>query len=89
MMLYGHWIGVEEAKSLMGHFIWWSKIMHVFFNKIERTAPSETLGKRTIGLHGNKLDERIHADKTSKCAIRGKLTMKLEEVQRHFRTNVN
>ena len=71
MMLYGRSVGVEEAKGLMGHFIWWSKIIHVFSNKIERTAPSETLGKRTIGLHGNKLDGRITHTKI--------LNMQLEE----------
>ena len=38
----------------------------VFFNKSEKTVPSKTLGKRTIVLHRNKLDERIHEDKSSK-----------------------
>ena len=37
----------------------------MLFNKIETKARSETLGKRTIVLHGNQLDdERIHADKS-------------------------
>ena len=49
-------------KGLMGNFIWWSKIKHAFLTKIEWTAPSVTLGKRTIALHRNKLDERIHVD---------------------------
>ena len=46
----------------------------LFLTKLKKTAPSETLGKRTIALHGNKLDERIPVDKSSKYAIRGKLT---------------
>ena len=45
--LYGRWSDVEEAKGLTSNFIWWSKIIHVFLNKIEITALSETLGKRT------------------------------------------
>ena len=52
----------------------WSKIILSLFNKIERTAPFETSGKRAIVFHGNKLDERIHLDKFSKYAIKGKLT---------------
>ena len=40
--------------------------MHSFFNKIDRTTPSETLGKKTILLHGKKLDQRFHVDKLSK-----------------------
>ena len=72
-MLYGHWTHVEEANGMMGNFNWWSKIIF-FFNKIERKAPYETLGKRTIVLHGNKLDERIHIVKSLKYTIKGKLT---------------
>ena len=65
------------CSSLTSNFIWWSKKIHAFLNKIERTVPSETLGKRTIVLHGNKLVERIHVDKSSKYAIKGKLTTSL------------
>ena len=50
------------------------KKIHAFFNKIERKAPSETLGKWTITLHGNKLDERTPVDKSSKYTIKAKLT---------------
>ena len=64
--LYGRWIDVEKAKDLMDISIWWRKIMNAFFNKIDRTTPSETLGKRTILLHGKKLVERFHVDKFSK-----------------------
>ena len=46
----------------------------LFFNKIEKTVPSETFGKTAIVLHGNKLDERIHEDKSSKYAMKGNLT---------------
>ena len=49
-------------------------MMHAFLNKIERTAPFETLGKRAIVLHGNKLDKKIHVDKSSTYGIKGKLT---------------
>ena len=49
---------------------WWA----VLFDKIETTTPSETLGKRTIVLHENKLDEKIHVDKSSKYANKGNLT---------------
>ena len=47
---------------------WWVILFdeEKYINKIERTAPSETLEKRTILLHGNKFDERIHVDKFSK-----------------------
>ena len=64
--LYGRWIDVEKAKDLMDISIWWRKIMNAFFNKIDWTTPSETLGKRTILLHGKKLVERFHVDKFSK-----------------------
>ena len=37
-----------------------------FFKKIEKTAPSDTLGKRNIVLHGNKIDEKIQVDKVFK-----------------------
>ena len=46
-----------------------------FFNKIERTASSETLGRRNTVLQGNKLVEKTHAGKSSKYAIKGKLTI--------------
>ena len=46
-----------------------------FFNKIERTASSETLGRRNTVLHGNKLVEKTHAGESSKYAIKGKLTI--------------
>ena len=49
---------------------WWA----VLFDKIETTTPSETLGKRTIVLHEDKLDEKIHVDKSSKYANKGNLT---------------
>ena len=46
--------------------------------------------------HGNKLDERIRADKSSEYAIKGNLTtvlgnltMKFGEVQRYFKKSVN
>ena len=78
MWLYGRWSDVEEAKGLMSNFIWWSKIIHAFYNKIERAAPSEILGKRTIVLHGNRLAKRFHVDKSSKYAIKGKLTKILD-----------
>ena len=42
------------------------KIIHDFFNKIQRTASSATLGKKTILFHEKKLDERIHVDKPFK-----------------------
>ena len=80
----------------MSNFIWWSKIIHAFYNKIERAAPSEILGKRTIVLHGNRLAKRLHVDKSSKYAIKGKLTkilgsqtMKFGVVQYYFKKSVN
>ena len=45
-----------------------------FFNQIEGTALSEILGKRATVPHGNNFDERIQVDKSSKYAIKGKLT---------------
>ena len=35
-MLYGHWIEFKEAKGLMGNFVWWSKIIHALFSKVEK-----------------------------------------------------
>ena len=46
----------------------------ILFDKTEITAPSGTLGKRTIALHGKKFDEKIHVDRSFKYAIKGKLT---------------
>ena len=56
----------------MGNSIWWSKIIHAFSNTTERKTPSETLRKRTIALHGNKLDKGIHIGTSSKYAINEK-----------------
>ena len=50
------------------------KTIHALINKIGRKAPSETLGKNTLVLHGDKLDEKIHLDKSSKYTAKGKLT---------------
>ena len=58
----------------MDNSIWWSRIIHAFSNKIERKASSETLRKRTIVLHGNKLDKRIHIGVSSNYAINEKIT---------------
>lgn len=38
----------------MGDFIWLREKTYAFLNETKRTTPSETLGKRTIVLHGNK-----------------------------------
>ena len=65
---------VKEGKGLMDNSIWWSRIIHAFSNKIERKASSETLRKRTIVLHGNKLDKRIHIGVSSNYAINEKIT---------------
>ena len=56
----------------MDNSIWWSRIIHAFSNKIERKASSETLRKRTIVLHGNKLDKRIHIGVSSNYEINEK-----------------
>ena len=48
-----------------------------FLNNIEKIAPSETLGKRAIVLHEQKFGERIQVHKSSKYAIKGKLTTNL------------
>lgn len=45
-----------------------------YFNKIERSAPFETFGKRTIVLHRVKFDEISHTEKPSKHLVKGKLT---------------
>ena len=43
----------------------------IFFNKTERKTLSESFRKRPIVLHGNKLDLRIHEDKSAiKYAIK-------------------
>ena len=63
---------------MMGNCIWWIKIILAFFNKFERTAPSETSGKKTVVIHVNKLDERIDADKFTNYAIKEKLTTILD-----------
>ena len=53
----------------MGNLIWWSNIIHTFLTKLKNN-----LRLKTIVLHGNKLDEKVHANKSSKYAIKGKLT---------------
>ena len=73
MTLYGHWIGIGKAKGLMGNFISWCGIIHNN-NEIKSAALSETSGKRTIVLNGNKVVERIHVDKSSKSPTKRKLT---------------
>ena len=45
------YMDVGEANGVMG-------FNFNFANKIERKAPSQTLGKRTTVLHGNKLDKK-------------------------------
>ena len=57
----------------MGNFIWWCGIIHNN-NEIKGAALSETSGKRTIVLNGNKVVERIHVDKSSKYPTKRKLT---------------
>lgn len=54
-----------KRPRVMFNSIWWGIMIHVFLNKIVRTAPSEILGMRTIALHENyKLDERIYINKS-------------------------
>ena len=73
-MVYERLINVEEAKGLIDNFIWWSKIIHAFRNKIQRKVLPEALRNRTIALRENKIDEKLHVDKFAKYEIKGKLT---------------
>ena len=73
-MVYERLIKVEESKGLIDNFIWWSKIIHAFRNKIQGNVLPEALRKRTISLHENRIDEKLHVDKSAKYEINGKLT---------------
>lgn len=48
----------------------------LFLNKTKRTVSPKILEKRTIVHQGNKLDKRIHVDKSSEYAMKGKLQVK-------------
>ena len=47
--------------------------MHALLNNIQRKAASQALAKRTIVLCRNKLDEKIHIDKSYKYVVKGNL----------------
>ena len=47
--------------------------MYALLNNIQRKAASQALAKRTIVLCRNKLEEKIHVDKSYKYAIKGNL----------------
>ena len=47
--------------------------MYALLNNIQRKAASQALAKRTIVLCRNKLDEKIHIDKSYKYVVKGNL----------------